>query len=115
MTFRLMQGATKKLFSTAMQEYHSQGFIPIVESHLSWLRRRESTKTETVEKVKAIKFQGDFYGLCQYLSIPAEVWPATMLLSGLKGPDQNTGELTSVTIPAKVDIDTLLQKHKKSF
>ncbi len=112
--FSLIERGKKSLLSQTIAEYHSQGFSPTVEAHLEWLRQRPGTKTNPVLKTKAIKFQGDFYGLCLDMGIAAEVWPAAMRLSGLLGPDQMDTDFDLITIPSKADLADLLQKYKKS-
>lgn len=112
MTLKISTTDVGNLFGSTLKEYHDEGFIKVLESHISWFKEQPGASMVSINKVKAIQYAGDFNGLLLSLKLDPKLWYATMRCSGLTSPSEADKDLAFVVIPDLQDIVSLMNRYK---
>lgn len=88
--------------------YYSPDWLDNVELHLPYLLRQASNQTLPLLDVDAIKYQFDFYGLLRAYSQPPPLHYPILRMNGLHAPTDYDGSLTSIIVPSRQVITSLV-------
>ena len=101
---------SKLQIDTGDTNYYSPGFRQVIEDHLSWLQKSSSTNQITLSPQAEYKYIGDFYSLLQNIDVNQDMYWITMRLNGLHSPLDYTGDLITILIPARYEVQKLLAR-----
>jgi hypothetical protein len=94
---------------------YSVGFRNLIENHLNVLRFLTNTRSVAIETKKEQIYTGDFYGLLHdILNVPQDLWWICMRMNNLESPLDYSGSLNVIVIPARQDIENLLNRFLNS-
>lgn len=91
--------------------YYDEGFIAVLEDHMTYLRAHPSTTPMTIDAQSANKYQGDFYGLLVSLSVPYHLHRVIMRMNGFASPDEAPDTIRQILLPDTRVVDVIRQAH----
>lgn len=92
---------------TIEADYYSDGFMKIIEDHLTYLRTIQGVQVITITNVQCAKFQGDFFGLLVEMRIEPKFHHAIMRVNNLLSSADFTGNINQIVLPPTQEIDML--------
>lgn len=87
--------------------YNDPNFIIAIESHLTFFRSSPSLRVKAVSVHQNSKYEGDFYGLLDDLSVDKKYHYTVMRVNGLVSSADYPGDKESIFIPNFSEIDQL--------
>lgn len=87
--------------------YFEEGFMQVIETHLTYLKGLSTNRPYTFSAQVADKYHGDFYGLLDYFQIPKKYHHVTMLINGLMSSSDYGYEKTSIILPDYNELELL--------
>jgi hypothetical protein len=94
--------------STVIEDaYYSEGFMQVIEDHLSYLRSYDGVVVNQLTNTQCVKYQGDFFGLLNDLKIDKRYHYAVMRVNDLFSPADFTGDINQIVVPNLSQVDML--------
>ena len=86
--------------------FDDPGFKKVLEDHVKLLRET-TTKILTVEPVRAIRYEGDFYGLLKEMGIPSEIHWLVAQMNYLDCSEDYRSSKLEIFLPEEGNLDIL--------
>ena len=99
------------MFDAGAPVFYDQGFRNVIEDHMTYLRTHPNTGVRQVEPGRAYKYEADFYGLLQFLDIPAALHWVVLRLNGMTSPTEYTPDRLSILLVDPTLIEQLRSSH----
>jgi hypothetical protein len=88
--------------------YYSEAWRNTIEQHLSWLLGQSTNVTVPLVPSDTIKYQFDFFGLCQEYGYAPYLHWIILRMNGLTGPTEYCGQFSMITVPNSTVVNQLL-------
>ena len=85
--------------------YYSEGFLKVVEDHLTYFRTYDGVVVNQLTNVQCVKYQGDLFGLLLDLKIDKRYHHVVMRVNDLYSPADFTGDINQIVIPNLAQVD----------
>lgn len=92
--------------------FYDENFHVVLESHLSYFKNNDYTVVRTIESIYTYIYEGDFYGLLDYLSIPKRYHYFILRLNGYNSPNDLKKDTPSIILPDFNMVDILQQQYQ---
>lgn len=92
--------------------YHTEGWRNFIETYMRVLRESEATTPVLIQNEDAFKYEGDFYGLLQNNSVPAEFHWIVMRLNEMTHPGDYEMTRTQLLFPNYEQIRNLMSIYR---
>lgn len=90
--------------------YYSAGFRTLIEDHLSYIRKHNSTRIIQLEAIKELVYRGSFFSLLDYLKISQDLWWIVMRVNGIHNETNYLEPITHLILPDRSLINVLNQR-----
>lgn len=102
-----------KMADPGVESYYDDGFIAVLEDHMTYLRSAASGTTELqIDAQAALKYQGDFYGLITAVNnTPYRLHRVVLRMNNFASPDESPANLRSILIPDPRAVDVIRQAY----
>ena len=99
------------------QVYFDHDFLVLLESHLTFLRTRDTIRLAPVSKHQNYKYEGDLYGLLDDINVTKKFHYITARVNGYESSFDFKGDVEYLVIPDFNQIDMLktVYQTKNSF
>lgn len=87
--------------------YFNEDFLIALKSYIPYLKRSTAITYETPTNNILYKYQGDFYGLLDYMGYSKQYFFCILLFNGLRSSTDFKSDMTTVAIPDLNEIDLL--------
>ena len=87
--------------------YNDPGFLTMIESHLTYLRRSPNVALLPVNEQQSYKYEGDYYGLLETLGITKDSHYIVMRVNNYASSADYKGTTQPVIVPDMLEVGML--------
>lgn len=92
--------------------FYDTGFHVVLESHLTYFKENGYTVVRSIEPIYSYIYEGDFFGLLDYLRIPKCYHYFILRLNGYNSPGDLKKDTREITLPDYSVIDILQRQYQ---
>lgn len=91
--------------------FYDEKFMLVLERHLPILK--DTANPQPVKRETAMRYKGDFFGLCVELKLPFDYHYVIMRMNGLRNNLDFDGKIDQLLIPEISTITKIVQLHSQ--
>lgn len=109
-----MPGLAETIQVSGSETFYTDGFKNELEYHLSYIIARSKATIKHLAENDALRYEGDFYGLCCFLKIPQHYIWITLRVNGYRKYEEFSRFDREIIIPDASYVDELEEAYSTS-